>query len=1267
MKNLKLLTCLLFYFLINSTSKAQIVLANSTPVVESFDAMNTGLTTPTNWKVFQGTSGVSWATASTALVAEASTGTPTDGGFYNWGTTGGVDRALGSMGSATFPTTNQILAEFVNTNTVSINQLTVSYKAEKYRKNTNNSSIALFYSTTGTGGWTSVAAGAVTNANLGGTSASTYNFAPLFTFTKTSFNITGLNVAAGAKIYLRWGLTTGTTNPQGISIDDVSVTASFANAASQLSFVSAPTTGLTGVNLTSFTVQARRPDNSVDNSYTGSISISQNSGPGVLSGTTSATAVAGVATFNSLQFDLVGTYDLITTATGLTSATSSSIVVSQAPITWNCGTTAANLAPSSGIPYTNLSCSNLSRGNSASTTTISGSGTASSGYTGSTGQFNARVGARTGALNIATNGSAYFQFTLTPAAGYYVSLTGLKFGSRSNSASPTGPTAYSVRSSLDNFSSDIATGILVANNTWALNTPTVTTTLSGTGTPITFRIYGYNGTGTSNTTLNWRIDDLVLTTDVQLCSVPTAFSMTGGGSYCIGGSGLPVGLSGSQVGITYELYKDGILDGLMTGTGSAISFGTKSADGVYTVVASNPIGGCTATMTGTSTIIINPLPTILIAGANSICIGSSTTITASGATTYSWDNGDNTASSTVSPVTPTTFTVFGTDNNGCVNTATKSITINALPVVTAVATPTIVCTSDPSLLSGGGAVTYTWGPGLNSQSITVAPITNSTFTVTGTDANGCVNTATTSVDVTTCSNTPAEALILDGTNDKITGTNSLLPQGSAARTFTAWIKPTRVTGASQTIFHYGDEATGAASGLLISNGNLYYVGHFSDLDGGAATAITPNVWTHVAVTLTGKTVQFYVNGILKKTGTLATTPVTTGTTWAISNSAWSATPREPLTGVIDEVSVWNRVLSSADIANTMRREVEPTGQVGLVGLYHFNQGFASSLNATETSLVDASTGGNNGTLTGFTLSGSSSNWIAPGRAGKTALADAYCGITLANLGNTAQLACYSVSNASNYQWQFTDLSNSSVYTYTRNSNLNNFYFYLFPVLTYGKTYSVKVRPYINGVWQAYGEACNITTPASVPTTQLLNVCGTTITPTTTQLACSTVPGATNYIWEFTNTATSQVYTIYRGNNMNNFYLYMLPSAPAGNYDVVIRAVFGSTIGTAGPTCNITFLTNSGRYAAPDQLEENGEEKFSVNLFPNPSNGQFEITSENIENLEVEIFDALGKVVLKESINSTKQSFDLMDKDNGFYFVRVSQNGKLVYTNKIIKQ
>jgi hypothetical protein len=79
----------------------------------------------------------------------------------------------------------------------------------------------------------------------------------------------------------------------------------------------------------------------------------------------------------------------------------------------------------------------------------------------------------------------------------------------------------------------------------------------------------------------------------------------------------------------------------------------------------------------------------------------------------------------------------------------------------------------------------------------------------------------------------AEALHFDGTNDKVIGTNSLLPQGSAARTFTAWINPSRVTGASQTIFHYGNEATASASGLLIANGNLYYVGHFSDFDGGA--------------------------------------------------------------------------------------------------------------------------------------------------------------------------------------------------------------------------------------------------------------------------------------------------------------------------------------------------------------------------------------------------------------------------------------------------
>ena len=73
--------------------------------------------------------------------------------------------------------------------------------------------------------------------------------------------------------------------------------------------VNPPTTGGVNTNLASFTVQARRADNSVDTEYTTAITISKTTGPGNLSGATAST-VAGVATYTTAQFDAVGTYTI---------------------------------------------------------------------------------------------------------------------------------------------------------------------------------------------------------------------------------------------------------------------------------------------------------------------------------------------------------------------------------------------------------------------------------------------------------------------------------------------------------------------------------------------------------------------------------------------------------------------------------------------------------------------------------------------------------------------------------------------------------------------------------------------------------------------------------------------------------------------------------------------------------------------------------------------------------------------------------------------
>ena len=79
-------------------------------------------------------------------------------------------------------------------------------------------------------------------------------------------------------------------------------------------------------------------------------------------------------------------------------------------------------------------------------------------------------------------------------------------------------------------------------------------------------------------------------------SPPIAYAVTGGGSYCQGTLGLPVGLANSEVGVTYTLFKNTIAQvPTVTGTGSAITFGNQ-LNGTYTVSGTNGFG--TTAMTG---------------------------------------------------------------------------------------------------------------------------------------------------------------------------------------------------------------------------------------------------------------------------------------------------------------------------------------------------------------------------------------------------------------------------------------------------------------------------------------------------------------------------------------------------------------------------------------------------------------------------------------------------------------------------------------------
>lgn len=178
---------------------------------------------------------------------------------------------------------------------------------------------------------------------------------------------------------------------------------------------------------------------------------------------------------------------------------------------WNFGDASAGSAVPHTTAVANLTVSSISRYNNNGNSDLLINNSVSSGYTGASGTFNAGAAARVGTLNTGENGSVAFEFMLTPASGKEVVLQGISFGARSTS---TGPQAYVLRSSSDNYAADIISGTFNNNSGWALKDAQGLTVASSE--PITFRLFGYSGAGTAGAgTTNWRLDDLALTVAVR--------------------------------------------------------------------------------------------------------------------------------------------------------------------------------------------------------------------------------------------------------------------------------------------------------------------------------------------------------------------------------------------------------------------------------------------------------------------------------------------------------------------------------------------------------------------------------------------------------------------------------------------------------------------------------------------------------------------------------------------------------------------------------
>lgn len=184
---------------------------------------------------------------------------------------------------------------------------------------------------------------------------------------------------------------------------------------------------------------------------------------------------------------------------------------------------------------------------------------------------------------------------------------------------------------------------------------------------------------------------------------------------------------------------------------------TWSGPGGYTSSAQNPAvlnpisgnysltlaNGCGSAKASAS-VTVHSLPQLTV-NAPTICTGGTAVLSAGGASTYTWSNGNSGSTCSVSPAATGNFTVTGASLQGCETTMTTTVYVVSTLVLSA--NSVSVCEGSATTLSVSGAGSYTWSQGIAAPTITVAPAISTVYSVTG-NSSGCISAASTTVMVT---------------------------------------------------------------------------------------------------------------------------------------------------------------------------------------------------------------------------------------------------------------------------------------------------------------------------------------------------------------------------------------------------------------------------------------------------------------------------------------------------------------------------------------
>lgn len=283
-----------------------------------------------------------------------------------------------------------------------------------------------------------------------------------------------------------------------------------------------------------------------------------------------------------------------------------------------------------------------------------------------------------------------------------------------------------------------------------------------------------------------------------------------------------------------------------------------------------------------------------------------------------------------------------------------------------------------------------------------------------------------------------------------------------------------------------------------------------------------------------------------------------------------------------------------------------------------------------------------------------------------------------NLTPNAQISTNPIVGATNYEWEFSDISNNQVYA----NRITNYAVItpgmVTPVLQWNTQYNLRVRAKVGGQWGTYGAICVI---GLMQNPAVTGVAATSIRPQfcnvynlslNSVIANQAVTMGSLYQYEFTDVSTNQVSM----KQLSSVYLVLNTVTPAlmpGHiYNVRVRGFVFNTWSEWSAVCNMGISNGISAREFSVVIDEEGVETIiekevivdaflELSAYPNPieNEGGFTVKSSLDNNVQVNLYDVLGREIFsKQFITNQYHQLPVGDLENGVYLLTVvNTNGK----------